>query len=555
MASELAFYPGRGDAQVVLDDPSRLTGRLLARVDDIGELERHPDIAAIRVLPGRGDVVAITPAPGVSSVALANALHDRPGTVWAHPDLKLRLVLHARPDDPLLEEQWHLVNEGQRGFSPGVDINAEEAWDITAGAGTLVAVLDSGTDIDHPDLVVIDGRDFVDGDASSDPDNNNNHGTAVAGLIGATGNNGIGMAGVAYEADIYASRIIASGDSGGGATSQEIYESFVAAIDAGADVVNNSWGVDDGNCRGFQLVGALQEAFEYAETEGRDGLGAVNVFAAGNSGCDLTNDGILSYPSIVGVGAVNGFDRRAGYSNFGPWVDVAAPSGDIATTDLVGDANGNANVNGDLDYTRGFGGTSAAAPQVAGTAALMISVNPRITAAEVRQVLCDTAVRVDVGDDDYDVAGRSPQYGCGRIDAGAAVRAVRNEGPPDAPIVAAADQTSPDSVVLRWPAATDPDGDPLQYRVRWAYADDPDNETVELVDRLRLDLTEAIGGVEDTVLWRVRAIDPWGAGDWSETQTLAIVAPEEPTGCRHVPFGASLGLIGLLGLVARRRHH
>jgi len=535
-------------------DASRLTGRLLARARDPDSLRAHPDVARLEVLVGRGDVVSIEPRPGVSSVDLANALHGEAGIAWAHPDVRLPLVPHEIPDDPLLSAQWHLVNDGQRGFVRGVDVNAEEAWAITAGAGVRVAVLDSGTDVDHPDLIVLEGRDYVDDDDRSDPDDGNNHGTAAAGLIAAIGNNGIGMAGVAWEAEIYGIRILARDGELGGATVQEIYEAFVEAVDNGADVLNNSWGIGGGYaCDAVSIVGALEDAFDYAEAEGRGGLGAVNVFSAGNDGCDTTGYGIVAHPAVIGVAAVDGFDRLTPYSNFGPGIDVAAPSDNIATLDLVGDDGGDTNLDGDPDYTGSFGGTSAAAPMVSGVAALMVAANPRITAAEVRRTLCETAVRVDPQGADYDEVGRSLAYGCGRVDAGAAVRAVANLGPPDAPTIAERATTFTDDVVLTWPAAADPDDDVLRYRLRWALASSPEDETVELVEGTRFDLTGAAGGAPTRIRWRVRALDPWGPGDWSITQELTVEPAPEPTGCASVPGTELIGVSGLAGLLARRR--
>ena len=552
-ASELRYYPGPGDDTVPLEDPSILTGLVLAHVEDPATLVGHPGVGTLTVLPGTGHVVSIVPGPGVSPVQLANALHGLPDVRWSHPDRRLDLVPHAVPNDPLYAEQWHLQNVGQRGFTPGVDINAEQAWDITTGDGVMIAVLDSGTDVDHPDLFVTPGSDYVTNDGNSDPDNGNNHGTAVAGVIGAIGNNGIGMTGVAWDAEVYGIRILTGDPQGGGSSDQGIYLAFVEATDAGAVVINNSWGIRD--CPRYRLSGAIEDGFNYAEDEGRDGLGVLNVFSAGNEGCDIQGDGILAHPAVVGVAAVNGRDVRTGYSNFGEWVDISAPSNNIATTDLAGEDGGGTNVDGDLDYTPGFGGTSASAPQVSGVAALMIAANPRLTAAEVRRVLCETAVRIDVASALYDETGWSPLYGCGRIDAGAAVRAVVNAGPPEPPAVDEAGESEEAEVRLEWPEAIDPDGDQVRYRVRWALGDDEDEEVVN-TERPWVDLTGEVG-VGDVIRWRVRAIDLWGPGEWSTTQTLAIVPPPpepESRGCDH---GSSSGAWALalagLGLLGRRR--
>ncbi len=554
-ASELRFHPGPGRDTVVLDDPSRLVGGVLARTTAPEALAARSDVASVRRLGGSGRVSLVMPVAGLSPVVLANRLHADPAVRWAHPDLRLQITATATeaevPDDPYFARQWHLINDGQRGYVPGVDVNAAEAWAITTGAGVLVAVLDSGTDLDHPDLDVIDGGDFIESDGSADPLDGNNHGTAVAGIIAAIGNNGLGTTGIAYDAQIYGTRLI------GGAPLSATYQAFVQAVDAGAAVINNSWGVEN-SCNGLILLESLREAFDYAEEVGRDGLGTVNVFAAGNQACDVTRDEMLAHPAVVGVAAVSGFDVRESYSNFGPWVDIAAPSGGIVTTDIAGPEGGNP-LAGDEDYVGNFGGTSAASPMVAGVAALMIAANPRLRAAEVREVLCATAVPVDLGRSAWDDLGWSPEYGCGRVDAGAAVRAVANLGPPDVPEVAPALLASPDAVRLTWSEAADPDGDWLRYRVRWSIEGERESGSVELVERTWLDLT---GLVDDgqTVVWQVRAVDPWGGGEWSAEQRLGVRSPPVPAvpearGCAHAPLPglAGVSLLGLLALHARRR--
>ena len=551
-ASEL-FHPDASDRMVPLPEGTTLTGTVLAYAEDPLALESDPEVQRVVVLKGSGRVVRVEPRAGVSPIVLSNRLHARSDVRWAHPDLFITWVEHARPDDPYLDQQWHLINEGQRGFVPGVDINAEEAWDVTDGAGTLIAVIDSGVDIDHPDIRVIDGPDFIDGDASSDPQDGNNHGTAVAGLAAGTGNNGVGTAGVAYGAEVYGLRLI-----NGTSTLESTYNTFVDAVDAGADVINNSWGVETG-CSGFPRLSAIEAGYDYAEENGREGLGTVIVFAAGNDACDVRPNGLLFHPSVIAVAAISGDDTRENYSNFGPWVDIGAPSGRIVTADLVG-AEGGGNVDGDPDYTSNFGGTSAAAPQVAGVAALMMAANPRLLASQIRTVLCDTSVQNHLDSGQWDETGFNPLYGCGRIDAGAAVRAVANQGPPLPPEIEAEAETLIDRVLLTWEPSVDPDGDAdLRYRVRWAYADEPKNERTAVVDRPWLDLTDRVRE-GDVILWRVRGIDVWGPGDFSETGSLAIVAPEpepepEPQGCGHSPAsGAWLWWVpGLLWWGRKRR--
>jgi len=329
---------------MVVDD-ARLTGKLLAHTDDVDELRAHPDVADVKVLPGRGDVVSIVPRPGVSAVDLANGLRDRAGVTWAHPDLELNIVPLTIPDDPLLGNQWHLLNDGQRGYVPGVDINAEEAWAITAGAGTRIGVLDSGTDVDHPDLVVIEGRDYVDDDDRSDPENGNNHGTAAAGLAAATGNNGIGVAGVAYESEVYGIRILVGGGQLGGATSEEIYQAFVEAVDNGADVINNSWGAGDRlSCGNYPLVGALLDAFDYAETEGRGGLGheqrRVGDEARVEGHEETGDEGAPLAGRIPGESKGEGGERRAHHRVEHGRGELAGPEDGVGCAEQPGVADG-----------------------------------------------------------------------------------------------------------------------------------------------------------------------------------------------------------------------
>lgn len=544
-AATPSFYPGEGPQRVALDPDGSVrglarTGDLLVKADDPVALAALPEVAAVRVLRGR--VARLVLRPGVDDVALAARLHDRDDVAWAHPNLRIRLRPASVPDDPYLASQWHLQNTGQLGFVPGVDIGAPEAWDLTTGAGQIVAILDSGVDLDHPDLLVLDGHDYVDQDESSDP-TDEAHGTACAGLAVGRGDNGLGTAGVAYDAQAYGIRLI------GATTLQDLYDAFVEATDAGASVLSNSWGYED-DCAGVDAFGIVTEAFAYAEANGRGGLGSAVVFAVGNGNCDISEDLMLADPAVIGVAAVNGYDLREPYSSFGAWVDVAAPSGSMATTDLVGGAGYNG-YPGDDDYTGWFSGTSASTPVVAGTLALMFAANERLTAADARDALCATAVRVDLEGGDYDVTGWSPYYGCGRIHAGAAVRAVANVGPPSVP-VPTVDEVPPDAAVLAWDAATDPDGDHVSYVVRWWTGPDPIRVETE---RTFLDLTGQVAD-GDVLSFEVRAVDPWGGGEWSKPHEVRVVTPPPPppppeTGCAHA--GGPPAAIGLAALALARR--
>ena len=524
--AEAWFYPGRGpDTAVIAEDstinglPVQLTGHLLARAEDPDAIRSLDEVADVQVLPGDGHVVRIQVRDGVDEVALSRTLRDRSDVVWSHPDLAMERVPHVMPDDPFVDDQWHLVNTGQSGWTPGVDINAEAAWAVSSGEGGTVAVLDSGCDLDHPDLDVIGGWDYVGNDSDSSPEVETDeapHGTCAAGLAAATGDNGIGVAGVAYDSQVYAIRLI-----GGMGDLEDVYTSFVEAVDAGAWVLSNSWGWGD-DCPAVEEYDIFVEAFEYAEAVGRDGLGAAVVLSAGNGNCDMTNDGFQAQPTAISVAATTGNDERESYSSYGAHMDVSAPSGGVLTTDISGD-DGYGSWEDDPDYYGYFSGTSASAPIVSGTLALMFAANPHLTAAEAREVLCETAVRMDVENGGYDEDGWSMYYGCGRVDAGAAVLAVANELPGAPEIVGPGDEAGVERVVLQWEQVEDADGDALSYDVSWWVGwNDP---TVVAVNDDQLDITGQVT-VGATVSWSVQAVDSWGAGEPSEERSFEVVGYE-----------------------------
>lgn len=492
---------------------------------DRGVIEGFPEIGSAVLL--RGDVWSIVPRPGVDDLELSRTLHDTPGIRWAHPDLLVPIEATTAPDDPYWGEQWHLENTGQGGRTAGVDINAGTAWEYASGAGQIIGILDSGVQLDHPDLSVVGGIDVVDDDDDPTPDTSTSapHGTSVAGVAAARGNNGYGVAGVAWGADVYAVRLI-----GGDSSLEDLYLAFVTTVDAGAAVLSNSWGWANG-CAGIPDYSVFGEMFNYADEYGRDGLGSVVVFAAGNDACDIQDDGMLKHKKLVVVAAVEWNDIRAWYSNYGEWVDIAAPT-TLLTTDIVGGGYGS--YAGDDALVDGFGGTSAAAPVVSGVIALMMEANPRITGDEVREALCLSATRNDVANAGYDDEGWSPYYGCGRIDAGAAVAAVAN-GAPEAPVPTLTTAEAWEGrAVLSWESASDPDGDVYVYEVQWWKEGDSEAEVEEIeTASLTMDLSAHVSA-GDAVHWQVRARDPWGAGPWSvESSFVVLAVPEAPSPIVH----------------------
>jgi len=500
---------------------------------------------------------------------VATALARRPQIRWAEPDYVLAFELHGEyaVDDPYFPDQWHLQNTGQNaGALPTADIHAVPVWDTHRGAGVRIAIMDTGVDNTHPDLRIVQEVDVIDddGDAYPDPDYPGaEHGTMVAGLAAARGDNGIGVAGVAPEADLMAFRML--GD--GGAIS-DTYDAFILAADGGADVINNSWGYTSEECAPVGYVGAMHDAVEYAVTFGRGGLGSAVVFSSGNQGCELTEHPLHAQDGVIVVGSLSDRDTKLGYSVWGPNLDVMTPSGPLGgggrprlvTTDLFGDLGRNG-LGDDNEYTTQMGGTSGAAPVLSGAIALMYGANPRLTYSDVEAVLCDTAVRVSPDRADYDATGWSYTYGCGRVDAAAAVAEVEDAGPPSPPVWMLGHwaEIPSDYAVLRWVAASDPDTSPVRYSLTVEALDGGDDDDsadggggfvwTDLTDT-RIDLTEQLelGWYEATL----ETFDRWGSGGTSTT-TFLVVEPAtarepEGSGCSSGP----LALLLCFGFVRRR---
>jgi len=315
------------------------------------------------------------------------------------------------PNDPQYGELWGMNNTGQTGGTNDADLDAPEAWDTQTGSdSTLIAVIDTGVDYNHPDLAAniwtnpgetpgdnidndnngyvddVRGWDFANND--NDPMDDNLHGTHVAGTIGAIGNNGVGVAGVNWRVKIMPLKFL---DRDGFGTLANAIAAILYGAKQKARVMNNSWG-----SRGSSQ--ALLDAINVANT-----AGALFVAAAGNDGTDNDNDATPNYPSnyglpnVVAVAAIDHkgnlavFDNGGGIcgcggdnvsglpgSNFGATtVDLAAPGKDILST-----APNN-------DYMK-LSGTSMATPHVSGVAGLLFSQFPTWTHLQVKARLLST---------------------------------------------------------------------------------------------------------------------------------------------------------------------
>ena len=328
------------------------------------------------------------------------------------------------PNDEFFSMQWHLYNTGQYGGTPGADIHTPEAWEITTGdPNIVVAVLDSGIDSNHPDLIqnMLSGYDFFDNDTIPEPDflyqEYYPHGTACAGLIAAVGNNGIGVTGVCWNCKIMPLRISGRNDSF--LTRADIATAFRWAASNGADILSNSWHF--GNNPNAILHSAIVDITKRGGI-GRKAKGCLILASSGNENSSVKYP--AAHPEVVAVGATDPNDKWYSYSDYGPELDIVTPSGNWDnriivpqwTTDVVGSMGYN-NDNTDtsiFDYTDAMGGTSGACPLAAGVAALIMSIEPNLTSDEVRNFIERSAK--DLGD-----PGRDEYYGWGRVDARAAL--------------------------------------------------------------------------------------------------------------------------------------
>jgi len=355
---------------------------------------------------------------------------------WAVPNTasQPKLCGQVIPNDQYFPNQWHLNNTGQSSGTPDADINGPEAWEITTGdPNIVVAVIDSGVDLNHPDLVnnLVPGYDFLDNDAQPNPALDhplNAHGTNCAGLVGAQGNNGIGVSGVTWNSKIMPIRIYGFRADGTGRwiTQSDIGTAFRWSATNGADVFSNSWSWSTSST---PIIYSGIVDVTKSGGMGRGGKGCILLFAAGNAGGPLRYYP-TKYPEVIAVGATDHNDMRCYYSDYGPELDIVAPSapgytmgdwlntkgrGWAWTTDISGPAGWNMdpfdpNI---VDYTA-LGGASAATPIAAGVAALILSVEPNLTGEEVRHFLERSAK-------DLGAPGRDDYYGWGRVDARAAL--------------------------------------------------------------------------------------------------------------------------------------
>lgn len=349
----------------------------------------------------RTDVRVLKVPKGKTVAQMVARYKKNPNVEFAEPDQFLKATMV--PNDPYYPRQW----------APAY-VNSPAAWDRTTGSSAVtIAVLDTGVDLTHPDFTgrVVAGYDFINGDSS--PMDDNGHGTRAAGVAAATGNNGLGVAGMDWNARILPVKVLSA--TGTGATSI-VAQGITYAADKGARVISLSLGGDGSS--------TMQSAVRYAYSKG-----CVITAASGNE-----NSGVPIYPAgyaeVIAVGSAN-FDVRSTFSNYGPHLDVVAPGEGIDTTALGG------------GYGR-FSGTSAATPFVAGLASLIMAHSPSATPSTVMSAIMSSAR--DLGSSGWD-----QYYGWGHIDAANALIKVSGE-PAPAPEPAPATQPDPEPLPEPEPA-------------------------------------------------------------------------------------------------------
>ncbi|MFK7805835.1 MAG: S8 family serine peptidase [Anaerolineae bacterium] len=436
----------------------------LAEGVELSELENLNDSNGVKTVmqnpynPGEY-LLAVTEESDADGLEMANRYHEESIVAFAHPNFISHLGLRTPPNDPLFDDQWHLNNIGQGGGTADADADVLEAWDISAGSnGVVIAIIDGGFDMTHPDLLPnYDAArwDFAGCDRSTatlgcgdnDPSptlrRGDRHGTSVAGVAAARGNNMLGVSGSCPNCRIMPIR------RGNSRWADALAFDFARINNA--DVLNNSWGYTLTSTAGTpNLISAINRA---AET-GRSGMGAVIFFAMNNrnvNDCVPGRPDISALPNVIGISRSTNkdvFDQ----SGFGDCMDLLAPTSGASTVSsgrgtlaiLTTDEQGTTGYNDGTstvglfgctqlllpDYTNCFNGTSSAAPLTAGIVGLILDANPNLTREQVQRLLQDTADKIEPSAGGYNAntgfsfnaAVSTATHGYGRVNAFEAVK-------------------------------------------------------------------------------------------------------------------------------------
>jgi subtilisin family serine protease len=423
------FKAHRNQIKALLKKDKALLTKQEKRI--LQRLRRAPEKATVPALD-RIYKLQFALAPDESIQKVLDAYNNDSNVEYA--ELNYMVSIYKEPDDPCYPLQWSLNNTGQDypasgkyGYPPGTpdsDIDAPQAWDFHTGdSEVIIAVVDTGVDYSHRDLqdniwtnsgeipgnhVDDDGNEYIDDiygydflNNDSDPNDDHGHGTHCSGTIAAGGNNGLDIAGVCWNAKIMALKFL---DEKGEGKGEGIFSDAVTAIyyaaDNGADVISNSWG-------GPFSSEAMEEVIEYARSQG-----VIMVAAAGNNNYAFPHYPAF-YENMIAVAATNSDDRRAPFSNYGAWVDIAAPGVDVLSLRAGQTSMGTIYD----DYKTVASGTSMACPHVAAVIALIISNHPDVSTQVITARLFKTTDDISTQNPGYD-----GMLGTGRVNAYKAVR-------------------------------------------------------------------------------------------------------------------------------------
>lgn len=343
-------------------------------LDILHEMSAVNDAFVVKTVPNMPlwYILSVKPNSVMSSLDVANALYETGYYANIDPAFMFNFSNNCT-NDPDFGSLWGLNNTS----NPNADINACQAWSITEGSGINVAVVDQGIQSNHNDLSGNLNALSFDAQSGTSPSVYNSwydHGTHVAGTVAAIKDNNLQVVGVAPQSsimgvshDLYLS----------GTFSAELASGISWAWQNNADVITNSWGDQGGAYYNNMHSVILENAITDAMTLGRNGKGSVVLFAAGNWAPTMDYPGSFN-DDIVTVGAIESSGMRSGFSGYGTKLDIVAPGSSVLST-----VNGNS--------TGYKSGTSMATPHVAGTIALILSVNPCLTGQEARDILESTA--------------------------------------------------------------------------------------------------------------------------------------------------------------------
>ena len=460
-----AAFVGRAlreeDGSVVVET-NRLTVRFDPSLadDDCRAILDEYDLEVASELGFRPNLYEARVGPGDRAIDVARRLAERDDVEYAEPELISQIeqreaaaVSPVQPNDPQYDQQWQWQT-----------VHAEHAWGHTTGEGTTVAVVDNGFDVSHDDVepALATGTGFFERTAGGGADlvvgtgayPDNNHGTFCAGMAAGVGDNGTGICGAAYGADLLLVACLNDQVGTQATLARAVAYAANPAVeragrdaglteDDGADVVSCSLGPNDAR---WVMQSVLKDAIDFAVESGRpsdpDPLGTPVFWAASNGDVDVGEDQVSSYENTVAVGRSTKTDTDHG-SAHGPELDLLAPGVDVRST-MSGNVYGVST------------GTSFAAPLSAGVAALVLAVDPGLDWVDALWTILDTCEQVggvDYGDDDH-----HERYGFGRIDARGAVAAAAGEAgttePAPTPVTGGPTIEGPDTASFPGPPPT-----------------------------------------------------------------------------------------------------